>query len=149
MIGDGLTLVFTFRFESVQWHQVTITDRRHSMKCDRCSGNIGEGEEKELHGRTLCEDCYMDSLSPAKACDPWAVYTAKSFSGEDGAGVEVTEIQAKILRILEETGGTAPETVCERLGVKPSEFEREIATLRHMEKVRGEMREGKRVLRLW
>jgi hypothetical protein len=119
------------------------------MKCDRCNGNIDDGEERELHGRTLCEDCYMDSLSPAKACDPWAVYTAKSFSGEDGAGVEVTEIQAKILRILEETGGTEPETVRERLGVMPAELEREVATLRHMEKVRGELREGKRVLRLW
>jgi hypothetical protein len=119
------------------------------VKCDRCNGDIREGEEKELHGRTLCEDCYMDSLSPAKACDPWAVYTAKSFSGEDGAGVEVTETQAKILRILEETGGTEPEIVCERLDMEPSDLERDVATLRHMEKVRGEMREGKKVLCLW
>jgi hypothetical protein len=119
------------------------------MKCDRCKGSIGEGEERELHGRTLCEDCYIDALSPAKACDPWAVYTAKSFSDENGFGVEVTETQARILQVLEETGGIEPEIVCERLEMKPSDLEREVATLRHMEKVRGEMRKGKKVLRLW
>jgi hypothetical protein len=119
------------------------------MKCDRCNGNIGEGEQRELHGRTLCEDCYMDALSPAKACDPWAVYGAQSFSKEDGSGVEVTETQAKILEILEETGGTEPEVISERLHLKPSDLEREVATLRHMEKVRGELREGKKILRLW
>lgn len=37
----------------------------------------------------------IDALTPAKACDPWAVYSAKSFSKEDGSGVEVTEIQSK------------------------------------------------------
>ena len=28
--------------------------------------------------KKLCDDCYMDALSPTKTCDPWAVYTAKS-----------------------------------------------------------------------
>ena len=54
------------------------------MICDKCQDNIEEGEERELHGRTLCEDCYMDTLSPPKACDPWAVHSAKSFSGSPG-----------------------------------------------------------------
>ncbi len=48
------------------------------MKCDRCSAQIESGEEMEYLGQVLCEDCYMDVFSPAKACDPWAVYTAKS-----------------------------------------------------------------------
>jgi hypothetical protein len=119
------------------------------MKCDRCKENIEKGEERELHGQTLCEDCLIDTLSPAKACDPWAVYSAKSFSKEDGSNVEITEIQSKILRILKETGGAEPRIISKRLQIKPSDLEREIATLRHMEKVRGEMREGKKILRLW
>ena len=49
------------------------------MRCDKCKEIIEEGEERELHGQTLCEDCYIDALSPAKACDPLAVYSAKSF----------------------------------------------------------------------
>ena len=119
------------------------------MRCDRCKENIEKGEERQLHGQTLCEDCYIDMLSPAKACDPWAVYSAKSLSKEDGSDVEVTDAQAKILQILKETGGAESRIICERLQIKPSDLEREIATLRHMEKVRGEIREGKKIIRLW
>ncbi len=119
------------------------------MRCDRCKENIAEGEEEELHGQTLCEDCYIDIFSPAKACDPWAVYSAKSFSKEDGSNIEITEIQSKILQILKETGGAEPRIILERLQIKESDLEREIATLRHMEKVRSELREGKKILRLW
>ena len=119
------------------------------MRCDRCEENIGEGEERDFHGQALCEDCYMDTLSPAKACDPWAVHSAKSFSNEGKSNVEVTETQSQILQILKETGGVEPRIISERLQIKPFDLEREIATLRHMEKVRGEMREGKKILRLW
>ncbi len=119
------------------------------MRCDRCKENIEEGEERELHGQTLCEDCYIDTFSPAKACDPWAVYSAKSFSEEDGSNIEITETQSKILQILKETGGAEPRIILARLQIEASDLEREIATLRHMEKVRGELREGKKIIRLW
>jgi hypothetical protein len=119
------------------------------MRCDKCGQNLEEGEERELHGQTICEDCCIEALSPAKACDPWAVYSAKSFLKEDGANAKITEIQSRILQILEETGGAEPTIISERLQIEPSELEREIATLRHMEKVRGELREGKKILRLW
>ncbi|MCF8068960.1 MAG: hypothetical protein K9L30_10280 [Desulfobacterales bacterium] len=119
------------------------------MKCDRCSENIKVGEERELHGQTLCEDCYMDALSPAKACDPWAVYSAKSFLNKEGSNLEITEIQSKILQILKETGGAEAGIISERLHIKLSDIEREIATLRHMEKVKGRLREGKKIICLW
>jgi hypothetical protein len=119
------------------------------MTCDRCKGNIEEGEDRELHGQTLCEDCYIDALSPAKACDPWAVYSAKSFSKKDGTRIEITETQSKILQVLKETGGEEPKVIVERLQIKLLDLEREIATLRHMEMVRGELREGKKIIRLW
>jgi hypothetical protein len=51
--------------------------------------------------------------------------------------------------MLKETGGAEPRIISERLQIKPTDLEREIATLRHMEKVRGEMREGMKILRLW
>jgi predicted HTH transcriptional regulator len=119
------------------------------MQCDRCKENIEVTEEREHHGQMLCEDCYMDALSPAKACDPWAVFTAKSFSKADGSGAAMTETQSKILQILKETGGAAPEIISEKLQIKPADLEREIATLRHMEKVRGELKAGKKILHLW
>ncbi len=121
------------------------------MKCDRCSKAIAEGDEREHLGETLCEDCYMDVLSPAKACDPWAVHSAKCFEEHAGGTVTTTPIQKEILRILEETGGIQAEALLERLGGKltPSELKREVATLRHMERLRGEKRDGKVLLRLW
>ncbi|MBN1848590.1 MAG: hypothetical protein JW932_08390 [Deltaproteobacteria bacterium] len=119
------------------------------MRCERCKEKIEEGGERVFHGQTLCEDCYMDALSPVKVCDPWAVYTAKSFSRGDGSNIQITEIQSKILGLLKETGGAEPGIISERLQIRPSDLEREIATLRHIEKVRGELREGKKVLCLW
>jgi len=123
-----------------------------AMKCDRCGVGIKDGEEREHLGKTLCEDdCYMDVLSPAKACDPWAVYSAKSFERHSGGKVTLTEIQSEILRILEETGGIEPAELFERLEgqLTPSQLEREVATLRHMEKLRAEKREGKVFIRPW
>ena len=120
------------------------------MKCDRCSAAVQEGEEREHHGKILCEDCYMDVLSPAKACDPWAVYGAKSFEKHSGAAT-TTPIQTEILRILEETGGIEPVDLLERLAgrLAPSQLEREVATLRHMERLRAEKRGEKIFLRRW
>jgi hypothetical protein len=84
------------------------------MKCERCGALIRTGEEMQYTGRTICEDCYMDIPSPSRACDPWAVYTAKSFPGSDPV---LTENQAKILQVLEETGGIEPARLAERLNM--------------------------------
>lgn len=119
------------------------------MKCARCEASIPEGEEREHLGRVLCEDCYMDSLSPAKTCDPWAVHSAKTLGKELGGRFDLTALQKKILEILQETGGAPPEHLVERLNLSPMDLEREIAALRHMEKVRGELRDGKKYIRLW
>lgn len=35
------------------------------------------GKEESIHGRTVCEECLMDILSPARTCDPWAVRSAR------------------------------------------------------------------------
>lgn len=91
----------------------------------------------------------MDILSPAKACDPWAVHSAKSFSKGNQSNVEVTETQSKILQILRETGGEEPGIISERLQIIPFDLEREFANLRHMEKVQRALRDGKRILCLW
>ena len=119
------------------------------MKCDKCRELIEEGEERELHGQTLCEDCYMDALSPARTCDPWAVHSAQSLSKAGGGDLEINDIQSKILQILKETGGVEPRVLKERLQLRPSDLEREIAALRHMEKVRGELKDGKKIIILW
>ena len=111
------------------------------MDCQRCGGAIGAGEEREFQGQMLCEDCYMDALSPSRPCDPWAVHAAKSLTTE---GHPLTDSQKKILAVLRETKGIEPAPLAERVGLSMKELERDIATLRHMEKLRATLRENKR-----
>jgi hypothetical protein len=121
------------------------------MECDCCHAKIDPGDDKHHLGQTLCEDCYMDVLSPVKTCDPWAVYSAKSFEEHaDGASM-LTPIQCEILSILKETGGIEPQALLGKFNGKLTqrELEREFAALRHMEKARGEKRGDRVVWCVW
>jgi hypothetical protein len=121
----------------------------YAMKCDRCGQQINAGDEMDYFGQILCEDCYMLALSPNRACDPWAVRSAQTLSGIDAGYAHLSAIQASILQILEQTGGLEPEVMAQKLQLKPSELERELATLRHMEKIHGKMQAGKKIICLW
>lgn len=115
------------------------------MECSQCNETIEKGEEREHFGQVLCEDCYIDALSPVKSCDPWAVHSAKSLEQHTSSPPILTPIQTEIIRIVEDTGEIEPEALLEKLKGKLTqpEFEREFATLRHMEKVRAQKRGGK------
>ena len=117
------------------------------MQCQRCKTDIPKGEERELHGQCLCEDCYIDLLSPLKACDPWAVHSAQSFSKSESP--VLTPIQERIIAVLKKNGPTEPKDLSGMFELDEKDLEREIAILRHMERVRGELRDGKKVIRLW
>ena len=119
------------------------------LKCENCKRVISEEEQRALHGQILCEDCYMDLLSPLRVCDPWAVHSAKTFVKEEAAVLKLTPVQQKIIEILQNEGPQEPENLCERLQIKKTDIERDIAALRHMEKIRGELRGGKKLIRLW
>jgi hypothetical protein len=119
------------------------------MKCDKCGGTIPEGEERSLRGQTLCEDCLVVLLSPVKACDPWAVHSARSFSDQIRSKIDLTSTQSAILAALKKTGGAPAQTIMEMTQLAPEAFEREFATLRHMEMARAELRDGKKILCLW
>jgi hypothetical protein len=119
------------------------------MQCERCKSAIPEGEEMELHGQVLCEDCYLDLLSPSRVCDPWAVHSAKTFLNNTGSELNLTSIQRKILAILQNEGPQEIVNLCKSLQIKATDIERELAALRHMEKIRGERKDGKKRIRLW
>jgi hypothetical protein len=55
------------------------------MECYRCGEKIPAGEEIEHHGQMLWKDCYLRALSPANACDPWAVRSAQTLSQMDAS----------------------------------------------------------------
>lgn len=121
------------------------------MKCEACQSEIPGGDEREHLGGMLCEDCYMEALSPMKTCDPWAAHSAKSFEEHMGGNASLSALQSEILFILEKTGGLEANDLLSRLshGMTEEALQREFATLRHMEKARAEKRNGRVFLRVW
>ena len=118
------------------------------MKCERCHQTMAPEEARDYNGQRLCEDCYMDMLSPARACDPWAALTAKSAARLGGEGEYLTGEQQRILDILR-AGPAALEDLAEKTGRKPADLERDLAALHHMAKVGGALLDGRQKYLLW
>ena len=116
------------------------------MKCDRCGGDIPEGEEFNHQGQTLCYDCYIDIGFKVKACDPWAVRLATRTRKSSGmtAAEGLTEQQKAIYEFIKGRGRVTAEEVAEALNISMDGLERQFATLRHCELVKGS-KEGDKV----
>jgi hypothetical protein len=104
--------------------------------CAKCGAAVDAGEVREYRGQELCEDCYMDALSPVQVCDPWAVHTAKSLKDIPG-GHALTPIQQKLYDLVKERGEVPIPEAAAQLGLSEDELRREFAPLRHMEKLRA------------
>lgn len=116
------------------------------MKCQKCQRDISENDSYTHLGQTLCEDCYIDARSPAKACDPWAVYSAtrtRETSGQSGAE-GLNTLQQAIYQFIQDKGKATPEEVTTRFNITPKDLQNQIATLRHCELVKGH-KEGNRI----
>jgi len=112
-------------------------------ECTRCSKKIEKHQGYEHQGKVFCEDCYMDILSPPKACDPWAVHSAKTFlKGKDKLST-LTALQLRIVNYIKEKGEATLEEMIENLNLKEEELRREFAVLRHMEVLKATKKEGK------
>jgi predicted transcriptional regulator len=75
----------------------------------------------------------MDILSPPKACDPWAVYSAQTFlKGKDKLST-LTPLQRSIVNYIKKKGEATLEDLIENLNLREEELRREFAVLRHME----------------
>ena len=121
------------------------------MKCDACRTAISPGEEREHFGKILCEDCYIEALSPMKPCDPWAVHSAKTFEEYAGGNSTLTPLQMEILEILKTQGPMTSAALQKILKNKPelSDLQREFASLRHMEKARAEKNGDQVLWQIW
>ena len=105
-------------------------------KCAKCGAGIDADEVKEFRGEDLCEDCYLDTLTPIVVCDPWAVHTAKSLKDLPG-GHELTPTQQKLFNLVKERGDVPMAEAAANLGLNEEDLRREFAPLRHMEKLRA------------
>ena len=121
------------------------------MKCQRCRRDISENESFEYLKETLCDDCYMDAMSPAKPCDPWAVYlatrTRESFGLKGAEGL--TPFQKEIYEFIKNKSKVTAAEVMTNFNITQSDLESIVATLRHCELVRGQKEVDKVYLALF
>jgi DNA-directed RNA polymerase subunit RPC12/RpoP len=102
-------------------------------QCARCGKKIEKHQSYEHQGNLFCEDCYMDILSPMKACDPWAVHSAQTFlKGKDKLST-LTPLQLNIVNYLKGKGEATMEEMMDNLNLTEEGLRREFAVLRHME----------------
>ena len=112
-------------------------------QCAKCNKEIEKQQSYDHQGKLFCEDCYMDILSPPKACDPWAVHSAQTFlKGKDKLST-LTPFHLKIVDYIRAKGEAAIEEIVMNLNLTEEEFRREFATLRHMEVLRATKKERK------
>ena len=113
------------------------------FQCARCSKEIEKQQCYEHQGKVFCEECYMDILSPPKACDPWAVHSAQTFlKGKDKLST-LTPLQRSIVNYIEKKGKATLEELIRDLNLTEEELRREFAVLRHMEVLRATKKDGK------
>ena len=121
------------------------------MECERCKLPLKEGETYDLHGKAICEDCYMYETNPPKPCDPMAVSSALSVrkqlgqSGNSG----LTELQQEIYNAVDKNGKITKEDLIKTLNVKPEQLEQEFAFFRHCELLRAFREDGKIYFTKW
>lgn len=115
------------------------------MKCSRCGRQISKDESYEYLGETFCEDCYIDLRYPAKACDPWAVYSAtrsrESLGLKGAAGL--TDLQKAVYEFVREKGKVTRDEVMENLSLTETQLQTQLAILRHCELVKGHKEDDK------
>jgi hypothetical protein len=110
------------------------------LACAKCGKEVNEADAYENLGDRFCEDCYMDILSPPKACDPWAVYGARySLQGQDKFAA-ITPLQQRIVDYVRKKGEAGASEMMEHLNLTEAELKRQFAVLRHMEILKGARR---------
>jgi len=104
------------------------------MKCEKCGAILSGDDSYEHAGQALCEDCYLDIKAAPKACDPWAVFTAKK---EARTNPSLTPVQQQIMDLIRDKGSLTAEEICKALNISETEFRVNFTTLRHMELARA------------
>lgn len=106
--------------------------------CSECGHEIPGNEYLREKGRTVCEDCYMETHQKIKFADPLAVRSKKLFRKQHGfEGIEgLTELQKEIFTFILQEGGVTPEKISILFGLTFQETRNQLAILRHCELVK-------------
>lgn len=114
------------------------------MICSKCRDEIPQGEEMNHRGQLLCEDCYVEAVSIPKTCDVAAVYSAKKTREMAGhQGTEgLTDVQKEMYEHVKKAGKITREALAEHFKLTEPELQRQFATLRHCELLKGTKIDG-------
>lgn len=121
------------------------------MNCDRCKEVIPEDEKFEYMGQTLCEDCYIEAIEPPRTCDVTAVYSAKvarRMAGQEGTD-GLTELQKDIYNYVKNEGPVTHEQIMKKFKLAKWQLDKQFATLRHCELLRGFRQDGQIFVKVW
>jgi recombinational DNA repair protein (RecF pathway) len=115
------------------------------VKCSRCGREVSMDDSYQHLGKTLCEDCYIDIRYPAKACDPWAVYSAtKSRETLGLKGTEgLTDLQQVIYEFIKQKGKVTREELIDNFELTEAQLQTQLAILRHCELIKGSKEDGR------
>ena len=94
------------------------------MLCTKCGGVNSREEIFVYAGQNYCEDCYLETMSVLKTCDPMAVRPAR-LTGRDLAngGIEgLLPVQKKIVDFVQKRGKVNQEQVVEALKIEPEDW---------------------------
>ncbi|MBM4285751.1 MAG: hypothetical protein FJ128_10965 [Deltaproteobacteria bacterium] len=114
------------------------------MICKGCGSAVEPEEAREHGGAAYCEDCYLDTQSQVKTCDPWAVHLAKS--DKSRTGVQLTPRQQKFYDLVMSRGEIPIPQAAQAMNLSEEDLRREFATLRHLELLRGTRKDGQILL---
>lgn len=116
------------------------------MICTRYHANIPKGEDMNLRGQILCEDCYILMIEPPRACDPAAVYHAtqtRELSGQTGTD-GLTALQKEMYAYVRANGKVSPYALAEKFKLSELALMKQFTTLRHCELLKGTVIDGVR-----
>ncbi len=120
------------------------------MKCNICDIDLEKDEGiKWRRNKLICEDCYLDASMPVHTCDPESDRITKNMQSLGLSTKEINQTQTRIIEIIEKTGGITRGILSEQLQVSPSDLQWDLATLRHMRRIKGEKRGEQNFLMLY
>jgi len=86
----------------------------------------------------LCEDCYIDAISPEKTCDPWATYLSTRTTERAGLkGIDsLTEMERTVYEFVRGKGRATREEVMAEFGLSARDLDPQLNVLMHAELVK-------------
>jgi hypothetical protein len=107
-------------------------------KCDTCGCDLSNEESYSLQGKTLCEDCHMEETHPVKVCNPLPVMAAKKMIGSNKDPRDrLDELQKAIYNHIVNNQKVTSEQLCSKFNLTEVKLNNQLATLRHLELVKG------------